>query len=104
KRLDPDFLEIFYVYPFPGTPLYELCVQEGLLPPGEIPREAYAEPAAPGLYLSVAEFARLRRRAMRQYYLRPRIIIRTLRGARSPRELANYLRHGWRQLKDLLTG
>jgi len=100
KALDPDFLEIFYVYPFPGTRLYEICVAEGLIGAGEIPRAAYAEPAMPGLYLSVEQFSRLRNRALRQYYLRPRIIARTLRAARSPRELANYLRLGLAQLKD----
>jgi radical SAM superfamily enzyme YgiQ (UPF0313 family) len=104
RALDPDFLEIFYVYPFPGTRLYELAVQEGLIRDGEIPLEAYAGPAMPGLHLSVDEFARLRRRALRRYYLRPRIILRTLKGARSPRELFNYLRHGLIQLKEFIAG
>jgi anaerobic magnesium-protoporphyrin IX monomethyl ester cyclase len=104
KKLDPDILEIFYIYPFPGTPLYDLCVAEGLLQPGEIPRAAYSDPSVPGLYLSVEEFSRLRRRALRRFYLRPRLITRILRGARSPKELFNYLHYGWRQLVDLLVG
>ena len=45
RALDPDVLEIFYPYPFPGTPLYRMCVEEGLLPDGQIPREAYDSPA-----------------------------------------------------------
>ncbi len=102
RRLDADYIEVFYVYPFPGTTLYETAVQEGLLAPGEIPREAYGEPAMPSLHLSKAELARWRRRAMRQLLLRPRYIARTLARCRSPRELWNYLRLGWTQLVDLL--
>jgi radical SAM superfamily enzyme YgiQ (UPF0313 family) len=98
RELDPDILEIFYTYPFPGTPLYALCVKQGLLKEGEIPREAYSDPAMPGLYMSVEQLQRARIRAMRDFYLRPRIIVRTLRGARSPRELFNYIKAGVRQL------
>jgi hypothetical protein len=36
-------LEIFYVYPFPGTPLYDLCVKEGLLRRRD-PRDAILNP------------------------------------------------------------
>lgn len=104
KKLDPDFLEIFYPYPFPGTRLYELCVEEGLLEAGEIPAAAYSSPAMAGLYLSIEQFASLRRRALRSHYLRPKIIARTLAGARNPKELANYLRAGVTQLKDLISG
>ncbi len=102
KDLKPDFLEIFYAYPFPGTKLYDICVSEGLIAPGAIAREAYADPAMPGLYLSVEQFSRLRTRALRQFYLRPGQILKTLRNARNPRELLNYARAGVGQLKALL--
>ncbi len=104
RKLNPDVLEFFYTYPFPGTPLYETCVKEGLIRQGEIPREAYDNPAMPGLYLSIEDFRKLRRKAMRDFYLRPSKIAQTLWSARSPRELANYLRVGWAQLKDLIVG
>jgi radical SAM superfamily enzyme YgiQ (UPF0313 family) len=102
RRLDPDLLEIFYVYPFPGTPLYEICLAEGLLEPGQIPAEAYDAPAAPSLFLSRDELRRLRNRALRKFYLRPQVIWRTLAGARSPRELLGYIGAGLRQLRALL--
>ena len=103
RKLDPDVLEIFYAYPFPGTPLYEICVKEGLLEDGAIPLEAYDAPAVPGLHLSIEELTTLRRKAMRNFYFRPTKIFRTLSMARSPRELVNYLRVGFSQLKDLVT-
>lgn len=102
RELDADFVEIFYVYPFPGTPLHEFAVREGLLAPGEIPREAYGEPAMPTLHLSKAELARWRRKALRKLLLRPNYIARTLLRPRSPRELFNYIRYGFIQLADLL--
>ena len=104
KDLDPDILEIFYVYPFPGTPLYDLCVAEGLIKAGEIPREAYAGPAVPGLHLSIEEMEQLRQRALRKFYLRPKIVIRTLAAVRSPKELFNYMRYGFAQLRDFFSG
>ncbi|MBN1867351.1 radical SAM protein [Candidatus Sumerlaeota bacterium] len=102
REIDPDVLEIFYVYPFPGTSLYRQAVSLGLLEDGEIPRQAYDGPAMPSLALSREELARARTRAMRQFYTRPRFVLRTLRRARSAREFANYVRCGWRQLKDFL--
>ncbi|MCE5227978.1 B12-binding domain-containing radical SAM protein [bacterium] len=102
RALKPDFLEFFYTYPFPGTKLYDLCVAEGLLKAGEIPRDAYAEPAMPGMYLTLDELKRLRNRAVRRFYLRPGQIIRTLRAARNPRELLNYMKAGFGQLRALM--
>jgi anaerobic magnesium-protoporphyrin IX monomethyl ester cyclase len=102
KQLDPDFLEIFYVYPFPGTPLYDMAVRDGLLRPGEIPTAAYSQPAMPTSTMNLDELRKWRRIAMRQFYLRPKVIGRTLLRARSPKVLLNYLKYGWIQLKDLI--
>jgi radical SAM superfamily enzyme YgiQ (UPF0313 family) len=102
REIDPDFLEIFYVYPFPGTPLYEEAVRLGLLKAGEIPRQAYDLPAMPALRLTKEQLATARNHALRDFYLRPRVIARTLARCRSWRELANYVRYGWLQLKEFL--
>lgn len=99
--LDPNVVEFFYPYPFPGTELQRQCVELGLLSPGEIPRQSYAEPAFPTTTLSKEELAAYRTAALRAFYVRPRKIARTLLGTRSPRELRNYLRVGWAQLRQL---
>lgn len=104
RKLDPDVLEYFYAYPFPGTPLYEVCVKEGLLKDGEIPKEAYDGPAVRGLHLSVEELKALRSKAMRSFYLRPSKIAKTLMSTRSPKEFGNYLRLGFIQLKSIVAG
>jgi radical SAM superfamily enzyme YgiQ (UPF0313 family) len=100
-ELDPDVVEFFYPYPFPGTPLQRQCVELGLLAPGEIPKQSYSQPAFATTTLSKRELAAYRTAALRAFYVRPRKIARTLLGTRSPNELRNYLRVGWAQLRQL---
>jgi anaerobic magnesium-protoporphyrin IX monomethyl ester cyclase len=101
-ELDADFLEIFYVYPFPGTPLYDFATSHGLLEPNTYPAAAYSQPAMPSLSLSLEALRVARRKAMRRFYLRPRFILRTLQRSGSPKALIQYLRYGFIQLLDLL--
>ena len=102
KELDPDFIEFFYAYPFPGTEFYDIAVAEKLLQPGEIPKSAYDSPAIPSIYLSKEELATLRAKALRQFYFRPSYIFRTLRNAGSAKQILNYIRYGFKQLADLV--
>ncbi|MGC8741977.1 MAG: B12-binding domain-containing radical SAM protein [Candidatus Sumerlaeaceae bacterium] len=102
RELMPDFVEIFYTYPFPGTELYRIAVEQGLLREGEIPVEAYSRPAIAGLRMTREELAAWRKKALRRIYLQPRYIWRTLAGARSPKEFANYVKYGFLALRDLM--
>lgn len=102
KELSPDFLEIFYTYPFRGTEYYDVAVKEGLLREGEYPAAAYSHPSIPSLSLSLEQLEPLRRRFLREFYLRPGYILRTFAGTRSPKVFFNYLRYGWIQLWDLV--
>jgi len=102
RELDPDFLEIFYVYPFPGTRLYEIGIEEGLLKKGEIPRAAYDAPAMATKYVTLEELRRWRKRFLLKFYLRPRYLLKTLGKIRSLPMLLNYIKYGLRQLADLI--
>ncbi len=102
REINPDFIEIFYVYPFPGTKLYEIAVAEGLLKEGEIPAAAYDSPAMPTLHVGIDELTKWRRRFLRRFYMRPGYIFRTISRIRSPRVLWNYMKYGVRQMLDLL--
>lgn len=104
KEIKPDFVEVFYSYPFPGTELHKIALENKLIQPGEIPLEAYANPAMGGLFLSQEQLGDYRRQALRRIYLQPRYIFQTLRKAKSPRELFQYLKFGLLTLKDLLFG
>ncbi len=101
-RINPDFIEIFYVYPFPGTDLYKIAVEEKLISKGYIPKNAYSAPAMPTKYLSINELALWRRKSLRKFYLRPNYIISTLIKARSPKVLKNYIKYGFLQIIDLI--
>lgn len=103
-ELDPDYTEIFYPYPFPGTALHKLAIEEGLLKEGEIPAQAYSHPAIAGRNMSRQELADWRRKSLRRIYLRPRYIYRTLRNTRSPREFLQYIKLGLVTLKGLFSG
>ncbi len=102
KEVDPDFLEIFYPYPFPGTPLYKEAVEKGLLRDGEIPKEAYGMPAMATTQISLERLQKLRTQGLRKFYMRPKFIARTLSGATSLREFKNFARYGVVQLKDIV--
>jgi radical SAM superfamily enzyme YgiQ (UPF0313 family) len=104
KEIRPDFVEIFYPYPFPGTELHRIALEKGLIKPGEIPEEAYAHPAMRGYNMTQQELADWRRKSLRQLYLRPSYIWQTLRGVRSPAELFQYIKYGALTLKDLTFG
>ena len=102
-ELDPDLLEIFYPYPFPGTTLRETAVQRGLIAATEYPEQAYSDPVMPTEHLSIAELRQMRNRLLRAFYVRPRVIARTLFGARSFGEFKNYLQIGASQLRSFVT-
>jgi len=104
KEIMPDFVEIFYTYPFPGTELHKIALEKGLIQEGEIPEEAYANPAMPGMYMTREQLGNWRRRSLRRIYLQPKYVMRTLAGARNPRELGQYIKYGAITLKDLIFG
>jgi len=64
-ELDPDIVEFFYPYPFPGTLFQRQCIELGLLAPGEIPKQSYAYPAIATTTLSKEELAAYRTVALR---------------------------------------
>ena len=102
KKLDPDFVEFFYSYPFYGTDFYREAVKEGLLKEGELPKIAYNHPAIPTKYLSIEELMPMRMEALREFYLRPKYILRTLVRNPSLKVWKNYVIYGFRQLRDFL--
>lgn len=90
-ELSSNLVDFFYVYPFPGTPLFEEYRQAGLLA-DEIPRFPQSEPACGTQHLSVAELKDLKSRAMRRFWLRPKQIWGNLRHVKSPSVVWNYAR------------
>ncbi len=90
-KLSSNLVDFFYVYPFPGTPLFDEYRKAGLLA-DEIPRFPQSEPACGTLHLSVAELKELKSRAMRRFWLRPSQIWSNLKHVKSPSVVWNYAR------------
>jgi hypothetical protein len=61
----------------------------------------YGNPAVKSLYLSRDELVKIRKKAIREFYFRPRYVIRMLLGIRSPRELISYIEKGFALLFEL---
>jgi anaerobic magnesium-protoporphyrin IX monomethyl ester cyclase len=101
RQLDPDVLEVFYPYPFPGTALHQQAVAEGLLAEDSFSEQAYSDPVMPTKHLSIAELRGLRAEILRKFYLRPRVILRTLSGVKTFTEFRNYSQVAGAQLRAI---
>lgn len=101
---NPDFVDFFIAYPFPGTALEEIVRNEGLLKSNLANIKAYAMPTLKTYKLSEAELHKMRKLALRKFYLRPHYIARTLLKAGSFGKIRNYLREGSRVFLNVLYG
>lgn len=103
KELDADVTEIFYIYPFPGTPLHDLAVEKGLLEANAIPSNAYDSPAMATEAMSVEELAHWRKWALRRLYFRPGLIARTLWRAMRQGTLLKTIRFGLGKVGEIVS-
>lgn len=94
RKLDGDFCEFHIAYPFPGTPLHEICTEEGLLGEEQLTGRNVKQAVARSYALTAADLKRIQTRALRSFYLRPSYLARTLRSIDSPVKLWNYARRG----------
>ena len=99
KHLDLDFAQFYCAVPFPGSELYGEASGEGWISTGDwsMFEQNYSVLDTPGL--AADEVMRLRRVAYREFYLRPRVILRTLARLRTWRQVAGFAR----MTKDFLT-
>lgn len=80
--LDPDFLQLAFCTPYPGTRLHERCLREGLLATRDWSRYVFLRnPLILNEHLSPADLRRAQARILRRFYLRPRKMAALLRYA-----------------------
>jgi radical SAM superfamily enzyme YgiQ (UPF0313 family) len=101
-ELDGDFILAIFPYPFPGTEYFDIVKHLGLFKQDGFPVKSYAEPAVPSAELSMKELLSMQRKLLRDFYIRPKYIMRTLIKSDSLKMLKNYTRYGLLQLADLL--
>jgi radical SAM superfamily enzyme YgiQ (UPF0313 family) len=90
--LDLDYAQFYCASPWPGSEFYTMAKREGWL--GSSNWDDYEQDKSilnyPGL--SAEQITRFRDWATRRFYLRPKIIWRTMRRIKSPDEFLNFLR------------
>jgi radical SAM superfamily enzyme YgiQ (UPF0313 family) len=87
KELDPDYAQFYCAIPFPKTPFEKLARSEGWVTTDdyskyELNQAILSTPALPAEKLRDA-----RRKAYREFYLRPSYLWKRLKKVRTPREL-----------------
>ena len=102
KRLNPDFFDINIAYPIPGTELYDMCKQKDLFTgSGGFPL-SYSNSPVKTEFLSRDELIQLRKQGLRNLYLRPRYIIKTINKViLEPVKTIRYIRYGLRRLNQI---
>jgi len=101
KYIDGDFLEFSLAVPFPGSEFYEIALKENLFRLEDLQSFDNMAPIVDTFHLSKDELLKIRDRGLREFYLRPKYIIRTLMDAKSPDVILNYLKFGAERLRRL---
>jgi radical SAM superfamily enzyme YgiQ (UPF0313 family) len=100
-RIDPDLVEVHYVYPFPGTRIRKDMIAAGVIGPEATPSGAYARPAAPTGTIGIDRLVALRAEFVRSYHLRPSFAWRMAkRMAADPRVALGLARMALRVARD----
>ncbi len=104
RAVRADFYEFHAAYPFPGTPLYEIALRDGLFGEEGLSGGDYFPPVMDTYSLTSTEVAAERKRAILGTYLSPAFLLRTLGRIRSPGQLWHYASFGFSKLAALLGG
>jgi radical SAM superfamily enzyme YgiQ (UPF0313 family) len=105
KKIDPDYVDFFFPYVFYGTELYATCKAMGLITElsyAQLQKQSYVAVQFPTLSLTQERLLQLRKKAMREFYLRPRFIFKVLRRCKSPGELLTIMRFGLSAIMKLV--
>ena len=104
-RLDPDFVMINILTPFPGTRLFDEGVEAGVLelePWLDFMRDPRSDFQAPvwDEYFTAEQLRGMLVQAWRSFYWRPRFVARQVRQLRSPQEVLRKAKAGLRLLTN----
>lgn len=98
KKIDPDFVKFNLAVPYPGTEMYDEAVKEGLLESLDWERftsfssmTAY-EPIYTPRGMVPKDLMALQKQALREFYFRPKYILKRILKLSSPREFINTLK------------
>lgn len=90
KRLDPDYIVFCVLVPIPGSELFKIALNEGLICLADLSYADYVKifssvlPPVSMCQIPKEQLVELQKKAFRDFYLRPRYFIRKLRRCISP--------------------
>jgi radical SAM superfamily enzyme YgiQ (UPF0313 family) len=96
KRLDVDYIQVYCSVPFPGAPIYEEAVRNGYVNSLDWTRFEQNSSVIDTPQLSGEEVMELRQKIIKDFYLNPRKVGRTLLKVRKPVEVFFFLSFGFR--------
>lgn len=99
KKLDVDFAQFYCAVPFPGSDLYEHAQREGWINTQDWTMFEQNFSVLDTPTLKAADVMRLRGLAYRRFYIRPRMVWRTMKRLRTVAEFRNFAR----MVRDFLT-
>ena len=93
KEIDCDYASFNIAVPRPGTLLREIAISEGLIRKDSLVFDhSGCSVSTLSRHLSKEELSRLRKRAIREFYLRPSYIFKKLMAMKSFTELKEHIR------------
>lgn len=99
KELDPDYAQFYCAIPFPKTELEEMGKKNGWISTDDYAKYELNQPILNLPGLSMEQLQEARKRAYREFYLRPSYILKRLRKIKGFKDLwVNY-----RQAKDFIS-
>lgn len=98
-ELDSNFISFYTATPLPGTRYFTYAMANKLVEGNLDFTSAYYEPVVRSQALSKERIFELHKKAVKQFYLRPKFILKTLLSLRSFEELKNYFTAGINLIK-----
>lgn len=95
KELDVEFAQFYCAVPWPSTDLYVAARKEGWLKTTDWSMLEQNYSVLNYQTITAEEIMQFRRKAIRQFYLRPKTVYRTLRRIRGPKEAKNFAKMLW---------
>jgi radical SAM superfamily enzyme YgiQ (UPF0313 family) len=102
KELNPDFFDLNLAHPLPGTEMWKIAEEAGLLVEDSMADGGYGNPAMRTESLTQQELVKWRKKALLRLYLRPTYIGKTLLHAATDGNFNHFVRAGKNRLKGLL--
>jgi radical SAM superfamily enzyme YgiQ (UPF0313 family) len=91
RRVEPDYIQVYSCVPFPGSPLYDEARRSGWLATGDWSAFEQHASSISTPELTPEDVMLLREKMIKDFYFRPKRVLRTLSQARSPREFLSLL-------------